>query len=117
MLFMQIAMQYVRCRMVSFVLHREGNLLTNLPIAENEYLVLTSGKDSYNWLGGDMVLAFDYSGEEVLRLPGYGITGNSAYISNGMIVNENTPLVLYTGYEDGAADDSDYASAQMGIYL
>jgi len=33
-----------------------------------------------------------------------------------MIVDENTPLVLYTGYEDGAADDSDYASAQMGIY-
>ena len=63
-----------------------------------------------------MVLALDSSGEEILRLPGYGITGNSAYISNGMIVNENTPLVLYTGYEDGAADDSDYASAQMGIY-
>ena len=88
----------------------------NLPIAEDEYLVLTTGEGSYNWLGGDMVLAFDYSGEEVLRLPGYGITGNSAYISNGMIVNENTPLVLYTGYEDGAFDDSDYASAQMGIY-
>ena len=88
----------------------------NLPIAEDEYLVLTTGEGSYNWLGGDMVLALDSSGEEVLRLPGYGITGNSAYISNGMIVNENTPLVLYTGYEDGAADDSDYASAQMGIY-
>ena len=88
----------------------------NLPIAEDEYLVLTTGEGSYNWLGGDMVLAFDYSGEEVLRLPGYGITENSAYISNGMIVDENTPLVLYTGYEDGAADDSDYASAQMGIY-
>ena len=88
----------------------------NLPIAENEYLVLTPGKDSYNWLGGDMVLALDSSGEEILRLPGYGITGNSAYISNGMIVNENTPLVLYTEYEDGASDDSDYASAQMGIY-
>ena len=63
-----------------------------------------------------MVLALDSSGEEVLRLPGYGITGNSEYISNGMIVDENTPLVLYTGYEDGASDDSDYASAQMGIY-
>lgn len=88
----------------------------NLPIAEDEYLVLTPGEDSYNWLGGDMVLALDSSGEEVLRLPGYGITGNSAYISNGMIVNENTPLVLYTGYEDGAFDDSDYTSAQMGIY-
>lgn len=88
----------------------------NLPIAEDEYLVLTIGEGSYNWLGGDMVLALDSSGEEVLRLPGYGITGNSAYISNGMIVDENTPLVLYTGYEDGAADDSDYASAQMGIY-
>ena len=88
----------------------------NLPIAEDEYLVLTTGEGSYNWLGGDMVLAFDYSGEEVLRLPGYGITGNSAYISNGMIVNENTPLVLYTEYEDKASDDSDYASAQMGIY-
>ena len=88
----------------------------NLPIAEDEYLVLTTGEGSYNWLGGDMVLALDSSGEEVLRLPGYGITGNSEYISNGMIVNENTPLVLYTGYEDGAADDSDYASAQMGIY-
>ena len=88
----------------------------NLPIAEDEYLVLTTGEGSYNWLGGDMVLALDSSGEEVLRLPGYGITGNSAYISNGMIVDENTPLVLYTGYEDGAADDSDYAIAQMGIY-
>lgn len=88
----------------------------NLPIAEDEYLVLTTGEGSYNWLGGDMVLALDSSGEEVLRLPGYGITENSAYISNGMIVDENTPLVLYTGYEDGAADDSDYASAQMGIY-
>ena len=88
----------------------------NLPIAEDEYLVLTTGEDSYNWLGGDMVLALDSSGEEILRLPGYGITGNSAYISNGMIVNENTPLVLYTEYEDGASDDSDYASAQMGIY-
>lgn len=88
----------------------------NLPIAEDEYLVLTTGEGSYNWLGGDMVLALDSSGEEVLRLPGYGITGNSEYISNGMIVNENTPLVLYTGYEDGAFDDSDYASAQMGIY-
>ena len=88
----------------------------NLPIAEDEYLVLTTGEGSYNWLGGDMVLALDSSGEEVLRLPGYGITGNIAYISNGMIVDENTPLVLYTGYEDGAADDSDYASAQMGIY-
>ena len=88
----------------------------NLPIAEDEYLVLTTGEGSYNWLGGDMVLALDSSGEEVLRLPGYGITGNSEYISNGMIVNENTPLVLYTGYEDGASDDSDYASAQMGIY-
>lgn len=88
----------------------------NLPIAEDEYLVLTTGEGSYNWLGGDMVLALDSSGEEVLRLPGYGITGNSEYISNGMIVNENTPLVLYTGYEDGATDDSDYASAQMGIY-
>ena len=88
----------------------------NLPIAEDEYLVLTTGEGSYNWLGGDMVLALDSSGEEVLRLPGYGITGNIAYISNGMVVNENTPLVLYTGYEDGAADDSDYASAQMGIY-
>ena len=88
----------------------------NLPIAEDEYLVLTTGEGSYNWLGGDMVLALDSSGEEVLRLPGYGITGNSAYISNGMIVDENTPLVLYTGYEDGAFDDSDYASAQMGIY-
>ncbi|MFQ9548366.1 MAG: hypothetical protein ACLRZ6_11490, partial [Lachnospiraceae bacterium] len=66
--------------------------------------------------GGDMVLALDSSGEEILRLPGYGITGNSAYISNGMIVNENTPLVLYTEYEDKASDDSDYASAQMGIY-
>ena len=52
-----------------------------------------------------MVLALDSSGEEILRLPGYGITGNSAYISNGMIVNENTPLVLYTEYEDGASDD------------
>ena len=31
-------------------------------------------------------------------------------------MNENTPLVLYTEYEDGASDDSDYASAQMGIY-
>ena len=88
----------------------------NLPIAEDEYLVLTTGEGSYNWLGGDMVLALDSSGEEILRLPGYGITGNSAYISNGMIVNENTPLVLYTEYEDGASDDSDYASAQMGIY-
>ena len=88
----------------------------NLPIAEDEYLVLTTGEGSYNWLGGDMVLALDSSGEEVLRLPGYGITGNIAYISNGMIVDENTPLVLYTGYEDGAFDDSDYASAQMGIY-
>ena len=88
----------------------------NLPIAEDEYLVLTTGEGSYNWLGGDMVLALDSSGEEVLRLPGYGITENSAYISNGMIVDENTPLVLYTGYEDGASDDSDYASAQMGIY-
>ena len=88
----------------------------NLPIAEDEYLVLTTGEGSYNWLGGDMVLALDSSGEEVLRLPGYGITGNSEYISNGMIVDENTPLVLYTGYEDGASDDSDYASAQMGIY-
>ena len=88
----------------------------NLPIAEDEYLVLTTGEGSYNWLGGDMVLALDSSGEEVLRLPDYGITGNIAYISNGMVVNENTPLVLYTGYEDGAADDSDYASAQMGIY-
>ena len=88
----------------------------NLPIAEDEYLVLTTGEGSYNWLGGDMVLALDSSGEEVLRLPGYGITGNIAYISNGMVVNENTPLVLYTGYEDGAFDDSDYASAQMGIY-
>ena len=88
----------------------------NLPIAEDEYLVLTTGEGSYNWLGGDMVLALDSSGEEVLRLPGYGITGNSEYISNGMIVDENTPLVLYTGYEDGALDDSDYASAQMGIY-
>lgn len=88
----------------------------NLPIAEDEYLVLTTGEGSYNWLGGDMVLALDSSGEEVLRLPGYGITGNIAYISNGMIVDENTPLVLYTGYEDGASDDSDYASAQMGIY-
>ena len=88
----------------------------NLPIAEDEYLVLTTGEGSYNWLGGDMVLALDSSGEEVLRLPSYGITGNIAYISNGMIVDENTPLVLYTGYEDGAADDSDYASAQMGIY-
>lgn len=88
----------------------------NLPIAEDEYLVLTTGEGSYNWLGGDMVLALDSSGEEVLRLPGYGITGNSAYISNGMIVDENTPLVLYTEYEDGASDDSDYASAQMGIY-
>ena len=88
----------------------------NLPIAEDEYLVLTTGEGSYNWLGGDMVLALDSSGEEVLRLPGYGITGNSAYISNGMIVNENTPLVLYTEYEDKASDDSDYASAQMGIY-
>ena len=78
----------------------------NLPIAEDEYLVLTTGEGSYNWLGGDMVLALDSSGEEVLRLPGYGITGNSAYISNGMIVDENTPLVLYTGYEDGAADES-----------
>ena len=91
-------------------------LAYNLPIAEDEYLVLTTGEGSYNWLGGDMVLALDSSGEEVLRLPGYGITGNIAYISNGMIVDENTPLVLYTGYEDGAADDSDYASAQMGIY-
>ena len=54
----------------------------NLPIAEDEYLVLTTGEGSYNWLGGDMVLALDSSGEEVLRLPGYGITGNSAYISN-----------------------------------
>lgn len=88
----------------------------NLPIAEDEYLVLTTGEGSYNWLGGDMVLALDSSGEEVLRLPGYGITGNSAYISNGMIVNENTPLVLYTEYEDKASDHSDYASAQMGIY-
>ena len=88
----------------------------NLPIAKDEYLVLTTGEGSYNWLGGDMVLALDSSGEEVLRLPGYGITGNSEYISNGMIVDENTPLVLYTGYEDGAFDDSDYASAQMGIY-
>ena len=88
----------------------------NLPIAEDEYLVLTTGEGSYNWLGGDMVLALDSSGEEVLRLPGYGITGNSEYISNGMIVDENTPLVLYTGYEDGAFDDSDYSSAQMGIY-
>lgn len=88
----------------------------NLPIAEDEYLVLTTGEGSYNWLGGDMVLALDSSGEEVLRLPGYGITGNSPYISNGMIVNENTPLVLYTEYEDKASDDSDYASAQMGIY-
>ena len=88
----------------------------NLPIAEDEYLVLTTGEGSYNWLGGDMVLALDSSGEEILRLPGYGITGNSAYISNGMIVNENTPLVLYTEYEDKASDDSDYASAQMGIY-
>ena len=88
----------------------------NLPIAEDEYLVLTTGEGSYNWLGGDMVLALDSSGEEVLRLPDYGITGNIAYISNGMVVNENTPLVLYTGYEDGAFDDSDYASAQMGIY-
>ena len=33
-----------------------------------------------------------------------------------MIVNENTPLVLYTEYEDKASDDSDYASAQMGFY-
>ena len=88
----------------------------NLPIAEDEYLVLTTGEGSYNWLGGDMVLALDSSGEEVLRLPGYGITGNIAYISNGMVVNENTPLVLYTGYEDKASDDSDYANAQMGIY-
>ena len=76
----------------------------NLPIAEDEYLVLTTGEGRDNWLGGDMVLALDSSGEEVLRLPGYGITGNSEYISNGMIVDENTPLVLYTGYEDGALD-------------
>ena len=50
----------------------------NLPIAEDEYLVLTTGEGSYNWLGGDMVLALDSSGEEVLRLPGYGITGKSS---------------------------------------
>ena len=93
-----------------------GQFAYNLPIAEDEYLVLTTGEGRDNWLGGDMVLAFDSSGEEVLRLPGYGITGNSAYISNGMIVDENTPLVLYTGHEDKALDASDYASAQIGIY-
>ena len=93
-----------------------GQFAYNLPIAEDEYLVLTTGEGRDNWLGGDMVLALDSSGEEILRLPGYGITGNSAYISNGMIVNENTPLVLYTEYEGKASDDSDYASAQMGIY-
>lgn len=37
-------------------------------------------------------------------------------MSNGMIVNENTLLVLYTGYEDGVSNASDYVSAQMGIY-
>ena len=51
-----------------------GQFAYNLPIAEDEYLVLTPGKDSYNWLGGDMVLAFDSSGEEILRLPGYGLS-------------------------------------------
>ena len=64
--------------------------------------------------GWRYVLALDSSGEEILRLPGYGITGNSAYISNGMIVNENTPLVLYTEYEDKASDDSDYAECTDG---
>lgn len=77
---------------------------------------MTTGEGSYSWLDGDLVVVLDSSGEEILRLPGYGITGNGAFMSNGMIVNENTLLVLYTGYEDGVSNASDYVSAQMGIY-
>ena len=43
-----------------------GQFAYNLPIEEDKYLVLTTGEGRDNWLGGDMVLAFDSSGEEVL---------------------------------------------------
>lgn len=110
--------RYATCTMQDgkFSVTPRGAFAYNLPIAADEYLVLTTGGGSYSWLGGDLVVILNSAGEEVLRLPGYGITGNGASMSNGMIVNENTPLVLYTGYEDGVSNASDYVSAQMGIY-
>ena len=39
-----------------------------MPLEEDEYLVLTVGESHYSWLGGDLVLVLDASGEEVLSL-------------------------------------------------
>ena len=56
-----------------------------MPLEEDEYLVLTVGESHYSWLGGDLVLVLDASGEEVARLSGYGLTGNGPSMSRGSI--------------------------------
>lgn len=55
-----------------------------MPLEEDEYLVLTVGESHYSWLGGDLVLVLDASGEEVARLSGYGLTGNGPSMSRGL---------------------------------
>ena len=73
-----------------------------MPLEEDEYLVLTVGESHYSWLGGDLVLVLDASGEEVARLSGYGLTGNGPSMSRGLILKQSAPLEVFAGYQDGA---------------
>lgn len=87
-----------------------------MPLEEDEYLVLTVGESHYSWLGGDLVLVLDASGEEVARLSGYGLTGNGPSMSRGLILKQSAPLEVFAGYQDGAEVQSDAVSASVGLY-
>ena len=90
--------------------------IDEFPLEENEYLILTTGAEKYSWLGGDMVLILDSDGNEVARLPGYGLIGNGGSMSRGLVLEETTPLQVFKNYSDETENKSDAVSAEAGLY-
>jgi hypothetical protein len=88
-----------------------------LPIGENEYLVLTTGEDHYSWLGGEGVWIVGQTGQVVKELPGYGMLSSGSSMSDGLVADADTPLILFTGGEgdqmaDGITRESGLFSLQ-----
>lgn len=85
-----------------------------LPIGENEYLVLTTGEDNYSQLGGDDVFIIDRDGQVAKELLGYGIQSSGASMSDGMVADSETPLVLFQSGDNNVQADG--ITGKSGVF-
>lgn len=102
--------QYAVCTVQDgkLTINPRGDAAYQLPIASNEYLAITTGNDRSGELRDTQVIVLNSSGEEVLHLNGYGLIGNDESTSKAMLVDENTPLIVYK--------DESAKSGDMGLY-